>query len=98
MKLQTIRCLANVRRIDNVNRYLHSLGSVFYGTHTFEMLALILLADYDKLADRTVFLQDREPSCGFFMSSGELGDHLMMNVSLYDYLDPTNGALHPRQG
>eukprot|EP00966_Prymnesium_polylepis_P004681 107345-Prymnesium_polylepis.1 len=36
-------------------------------------------------------MQDREPSCGFFMSSGELGDHLMMNVSLFDYLDPANG-------
>ena len=34
--------------------YKQSLGSVFYGTHTFEMLALILLADYDKLADRFV--------------------------------------------
>ena len=27
---------------------------VFYGTHTFEILALILMADYDKLADRFV--------------------------------------------
>jgi hypothetical protein len=35
-------------------RYGEKVGSVFYGTHTFEMLALILLADYDKLADRFV--------------------------------------------
>lgn len=34
--------------------YKNALGSVFYGTHTFEMLALILLRDYDKLADRFV--------------------------------------------
>jgi len=34
--------------------YEQSLGSVFYGTHTFEMLALILLRDYDKLADRFI--------------------------------------------
>ena len=34
--------------------YRKSIGSVFYGTHTFELLALILLADYDKLADRFV--------------------------------------------
>jgi len=38
----------------HADEYAHSLGSVFYGTHTFEMLALILLADYDKLADRFV--------------------------------------------
>ena len=34
--------------------YKQRVGSVFYGTHTFEMLALILMADYDKLADRFV--------------------------------------------
>uniref|UniRef100_A0A7S2J590 Fatty acid desaturase domain-containing protein n=1 Tax=Haptolina brevifila TaxID=156173 RepID=A0A7S2J590_9EUKA len=34
--------------------YETRLGSVFYGTHTFEMLALILLRDYDKLAERFV--------------------------------------------
>jgi len=50
-----------------------------------------ITANYDTLAERTVFMQDREPSCGFFMSSGELGDHLMMNVSLFDYMDVDNG-------
>lgn len=38
----------------HVEGYKQKVGSVFYGTHTFEMLALILLADYDKLADRFV--------------------------------------------
>jgi len=38
----------------HVPAYEKRLGSVFYGTHTFEMLALILLNDYDKLADRFV--------------------------------------------
>ena len=38
----------------HLDAYEKSLGSVFYGTHTFEMLALILMADYDKLADRFV--------------------------------------------
>ena len=34
--------------------YANAKASVFYGTHTFELLALILMADYDKLADRFV--------------------------------------------
>jgi len=34
--------------------YAKAQGSVFYGTHTFELLALILMADYDKLAERFV--------------------------------------------
>jgi len=36
------------------SQYEKARGSVFYGTHTFEMLALILMADYDKMADRFV--------------------------------------------
>ena len=36
----------------HIDKYKESRGSVFYGTHTFEMLALILMRDYDKLADR----------------------------------------------
>merc|ERR1719181_2044210 len=38
----------------HLDAYGKSTGSVFYGTHTFEMLALILMADYEKLADRFV--------------------------------------------
>ena len=38
----------------HADEYKSSLGSVFYGTHTFEVLALILMADYEKLADRFV--------------------------------------------
>jgi len=38
----------------HLQAYETRVGSVFYGTHTFEMLALILMADYDKLADRFV--------------------------------------------
>ena len=34
--------------------YGKSLGSVFYGTHTFEVLALILMREYEKLADRFI--------------------------------------------
>jgi hypothetical protein len=36
----------------HADAYRKARGSVFYGTHTFEVLALILMADYDKLADR----------------------------------------------
>ena len=36
----------------HMGEYVKSYGSVFYGTHTFEMLALIIMADYEKLADR----------------------------------------------
>ena len=38
----------------HLKQYEQAHGSVFYGTHTFEMLALILMADYAKMADRFV--------------------------------------------
>ena len=38
----------------HLKAYETRVGSVFYGTHTFEMLALILMRDYDKLADRFI--------------------------------------------
>jgi hypothetical protein len=42
---------------------------------------------YDEgLAERTVFLHGRRPSCGFFLTSGATGSHLMANVSMHDYL------------
>lgn len=36
------------------DRYASSLASVFYGTHTFELVGFILTKNYDKLADRFV--------------------------------------------
>ncbi|KAL3909625.1 MAG: hypothetical protein SGPRY_009356 [Prymnesium sp.] len=69
---------SNVVKLPNHGRESHS-----YLYH--------IVNNYDRLADRTVFMQDREPTCGFFLASGELGDHLMMNVSLFDYINPSNG-------
>ena len=46
---------------------------------------------YDSLADWTVFVHDTQPSCGFFRA-GMLpwdhppGNHLALNVSLFDYI------------
>jgi hypothetical protein len=49
-----------------------------------------IVRNYDSLADRTIFLHGRAPSCGFFLRTGAVGGHLMANVSLADYLDSAN--------
>jgi hypothetical protein len=51
-----------------------------------------IVKNWDQLADRTVFMQDRLPSCGFFLADGTLGDHLMTNVSVNDYFMAPLGA------
>lgn len=60
----------------NVGREQHS-----FVTH--------LTRRYDTLAARTAFLHGRAPSCGFYLASvdGTLGNHLLANTSLDDYLD-----------
>ena len=45
-----------------------------------------IVRHYDALAERTVFMHGRAPSCGFFLASGERGGHLLANVSASDYL------------
>jgi len=49
--------------------------------------------NYERLAERTVFMHGSEPSCSFFLANGKLGRHLFTNVSFVDYLtevsDPT---------
>jgi len=49
--------------------------------------------NYERLAERTVFMHGSEPSCSFFLANGKFGRHLLTNVSLVDYLtkvsDPT---------
>lgn len=69
-----------VHRLKNVGREQHS-----YVWH--------IVNNYDSLAERTVFLHGRAPSCGFFggvfdAASGQsvLGNHLLTNVSAMDYL------------
>lgn len=67
-----------IRLLPNVGRESHT-----YLYH--------ITSRYETLAKRTVFVQDREPSCGFFFANGDLGNHLIRNTSLFDYLDPLNG-------
>ena len=45
-----------------------------------------IVGNYDSLAERTVFMQGKLPSCGFSLSDGTSGNHLMTNVSMEDYL------------
>ena len=49
-----------------------------------------LVSRYDSLAERTVFMQGREPSCGFW-GGPVLGGHLLLNVSVADYMAPELG-------
>ena len=46
--------------------YKEELGSVFYGTHTFELFALVVMADYDKLADRFLGYMPADPDGKLF--------------------------------
>jgi len=49
-----------------------------------------LVSRCDSLADRTVFMRGREPTCGFFGEPLQ-GGHLLLNVSVADYMDPELG-------
>ena len=64
---------ANFETLPNVGREQHS-----YLEH--------IVRHYDDLAAWTVFMHGREPSCGFFRSSGERGGHMNAGVSVHDYL------------
>ena len=35
---------------------------------------------WDSLADRTVFMHGRQPTCGYFMRDGSVGNHLQLNT------------------
>ena len=46
-----------------------------------------IVRNYDSLADRTVFMHGHEPSCGYFLvDPNNVGNHLLTNVSVLDYL------------
>jgi len=47
---------------------------------------------YDSLAEHTVLMHGKLPSCGFWQPSGVVGGHLLLNVSAADYLDPPAGS------
>lgn len=48
---------------------------------------------YESLAARTVFVHGRAPTCGFFLTTGARGGHLMANVSFADYVAAERGLL-----
>ena len=48
-----------------------------------------IVSRYDSLAERTAFMHGKAPSCGFWQLSGGVGGHLLLNVSMADYLEPT---------
>lgn len=45
-----------------------------------------IVTNYDRLAHRTVFLHGRQASCGFFTAAEHHGGHLLLNVSIIDYV------------
>ena len=54
------------------------------------------MRNYDELADRTVFLHGKMPTCGFFLvNKRKLGNHLLTNVSVLDSLELPNPNLAP---
>jgi len=51
-----------------------------------------IVRNYDSLANRTVFLHGKKPTCGFFLADPKLmGNHLLTNVSVLDYLTAEGG-------
>ena len=56
-----------------------------------------IIERWDSLANRTVFMHALQPSCGHFTRAGPLGNHLLLNTSLMDYVDPPSGAPPPPQ-
>ena len=67
-----------------------ALPNVGREQHTF---VAHILRNYDRLAARTVFMHGHVPSCGFFVvDRAQRGGHLLQNVSVIDYLDPSSGG------
>jgi hypothetical protein len=55
--------------------------------------------NYDELADRTVFLHGKMPTCGFFLvDEHQMGNHLLTNVSVLDYLLAEGDLFMPLTG
>ena len=45
-----------------------------------------VVRNYDSLADWTVFMHGKRPTCGFFLvDPSQVGNHLLTNVSVLDY-------------
>ena len=57
------------------------------------------MRNYDELADRTVFLHGKMPTCGFFLvDENHMGNHLLTNVSVLDYLLAEGDLFMPLTG
>ena len=53
-----------------------------------------IVRNYDSLADWTVFLHGKMSTCGFFLADPKLmGNHLLTNVSVLDYLQAEGNHL-----
>jgi len=58
-----------------------------------------IVRNYDSLADWTAFLHGKKPTCGFFLADSKLmGNHLLTNVSILDYLTPAGDLFIPLTG
>ena len=58
-----------------------------------------IVRNYDELADRTVFLHGKMSTCGFYLANeGEMGNHLLTNVSVLDYLQARDDLFMPITG
>ena len=58
-----------------------------------------IVRNYDSLADWTVFLHGKMSTCGFFLADPKLmGNHLLTNVSVLDYLQADGNLFMPLTG
>ena len=58
-----------------------------------------IVRNYDSLAERTVFMHGRSPTCGFFMvDANQMGNHLLTNVSVLDYVQSEGDLYMPLTG
>ena len=77
---------ASVVVLPNVGKEQHA-----YLTH--------VVRNYDSLADWTVFLHGKMPTCGFFLADEhKMGNHLLTNVSVLDYLVAEGNLFIPLTG
>ena len=58
-----------------------------------------IVRNYDSLAERTVFMHGHAPTCGFFLvDPNHVGNHLLTNVSVLDYLQSEGDLYMPLTG
>ena len=58
-----------------------------------------IVRNYDSLADRTVFMHGNKPTCGYFLvDQNHVGNHLLTNVSVLDYLQSEGDLYMPLTG